>query len=242
MNPARIEVVDDADALAATVAGELLSRLAASQAEGRTPQLALTGGSIADRLHRTLARMSADADVDWARVGIWWGDERFVEASSEDRNARQAREALIGQVGVTGEHVHEMPAADEGTSLEDAAAAYDRLLGEQLAEGFDVVMLGVGADGHVASLFPGRPELDVADRHAVPVTDSPKPPPERISLTLPALNRARAVWFLVSGEEKAQAVARALADGASVEETPAAGVRGQAETVWFLDRDAASQV
>ena len=103
-------------------------------------------------------------------------------------------------------------------------------------------MLGVGPDGHVASLFPGFPQLDVTDQIAVGVTDSPKPPPERISLTFSALNRARSVWFLVSGDEKADAVARALAEGTDLHDIPAAGVTGTEETIWFLDRDSASHL
>lgn len=242
MKPARIEVLPNADTVATTVAGELLSRLAAAQSEGRVPQVALTGGGIADRLHRELARLSPDAEVDWERVGIWWGDERFVEADSPDRNARQAREAFLEQVGVPDAQVHEIPAADSGRSLEEAAAAYDEVLRAQLHEGFDVVLLGVGPDGHVASLFPGHPQLGVVDRDAVPVTGSPKPPPERISLTFPALNRSRVVWFLVAGEEKSEAVASALADEVEPHRTPAGAVSGIEETVWFLDRAAASRV
>ena len=95
-------------------------------------------------------------------------------------------------------------------------------------------MLGIGPDGHVASLFPGHPQLDVTDRIAVPVTGSPKPPPERISLTFPALNRTHEVWFLVSGDGKADAVARALADEGSVHATPARGITVENAT-WFLD-------
>ena len=107
-----------------------------------------------------------------------------------------------------------MPAADAGfaTSTE-AAAAYAVEVRTHGAGEFDVVMLGVGPDGHVASLFPGFPQLDVDDDIAVAVTGSPKPPPVRISLTFPALNRTRQVWFLVSGDGKADAVARALATG-----------------------------
>ena len=104
-------------------------------------------------------------------------------------------------------------------------------------------MLGVGPDGHVASLFPGFPQLDVDDRIAVAVTDSPKPPPERVSLTFAALNRADEVWFVVSGADKAEAVGRALATPpADLHEIPAVGVRGEAETIWFLDRESASRV
>jgi 6-phosphogluconolactonase len=116
------------------------------------------------------------------------------------------------------------------------------LLREQGAGAFEVLMLGMGPDGHVASLFPGYPQLDVDDPIAVAVTDSPKPPPERVSLTLPALNRSRAVWFLVSGAEKAPAVARAVAIGTDLHDTPAAGVTGEQETIWFLDRASASEL
>ena len=102
-------------------------------------------------------------------------------------------------------------------------------------------MLGVGPDGHVASLFPGHPALDARDAIAVGVRDSPKPPPERVTLTFEALNHARAVWFLVSGDEKADAVARALG-GADLHDIPAAGVTGEDETIWFLDRSSASRL
>ena len=128
----------------------------------------------------------------------------------------------------------------------DAATYSDRLRSAG-ADGFDLVMLGMGPDGHVASLFPGFAQLDVDDRIAVPVTGSPKPPPERVSLTYPALNRTRAVWFLVTGDGKAEAVRRALADTGDVHETPARGISpapasGAGETVWFLDAAAASRL
>ena len=104
-------------------------------------------------------------------------------------------------------------------------------------------MLGLGPDGHVASLFPGHPALDVTDRWAVAVTESPKPPPERVSLTFPALGRSRAVWFVVSGEDKADAVARALAPDGDLHDTPARGAGGDAgEVVWFLDSAAATRL
>jgi 6-phosphogluconolactonase len=218
------------------VAGELLSRLATAQEAGREPHIALTGGTIADVLHREIARLSPDSGVDWTRVVVWWGDERFVGPGSPDRNAGQARAAFLDAVGAT--HVHEMPSTEAAATPAEGAAAYADELRQHGAGEFEVVMLGLGPDGHIASLFPGQPTLD-DDGIAVGVTGSPKPPPERISLTFAALRRARAVWFLVSGEEKAPAVARALG-GADLHEIPAAGVVGREETIWFLDRASAS--
>jgi len=240
MTDPRIDVQPDAEALATAVAGELLTRLADAQASGHEPHIALTGGSIAEAVHRELARRSPSTDVDWSRVVVWWGDERFVAPDSSDRNALAARAAFLDAVGAT--QVHEMPSTADAADVEEGAAAYEETLRAQGAGEFEVVMLGLGPDGHVASLFPGHPQVDVRDRNAVGVTDSPKPPPARISLTFPALNRARSVWLLVSGEAKADAVAAALAVDGDVHDTPARGVGGHDETVWFLDREAASRL
>ncbi len=222
------------------MARRLLGLLMAAQASGRVPSVALTGGTIADQVHRELARISASTAVDWSHVDLWWGDERFLERGSDDRNERQAREAWLDSLMLDPARVHAMP-ADTGQSVTQAAETYAREVREHGSGGFDVVMLGVGPDGHVASLFPGHPALDAPDQIAVGLTDSPKPPPERVTLTLEALNRTRAAWFLVSGEEKAEAVARALG-GADVHDVPAAGVRGTEETLWFLDESAASRL
>ncbi len=230
---------DDSDSLVGDVASALLDRLEAAQARGEVPQIGLTGGSIADELHRELARRAQDSSVDWSRVVFWWGDERFVPSGSPDRNARQAREALLDHVGVNEAHVHEVPASDEVATAEDSAEAYSAAIREHGARFFDVLMLGIGPDGHCASLFPGHPVLDARDAIAVAVHDSPKPPPDRVTLTFEAMDRSRAVWFIASGEGKAEAVARALAEDGSIAETPARGVRGE-ETVWWLDEDAAS--
>ena len=239
MSTHRIEVHEDAEALATSVAGELLSRLADAQAAGHVPQIALTGGTIADAVHREVARRSADSEVDWSRVVVWWGDERFVAADDPERNAGQARAAFLDAIGIDPAHVHEMPSTADAPDVERAAAAYSEQMREHGSGEFEIAMLGVGPDGHIASLFPGSPALDVTDRIAVGVTDSPKPPPQRVSLTFAALNRSRSVWFLVSGEAKAPAVARAVG-GADLHDVPAAGVAGHEETIWFLDRASAS--
>ena len=235
----RIEVQPDAATLATAVAGELLARLADAQAAGHQPQIALTGGGIAEAVHREVARLSPASEVDWTRVVVWWGDERFVAREAADRNATDARAAFLDLVGAT--QVHEVPSSDDAADVRAAASAYAATIRTDGAGEFDVVMLGVGPDGHIASLFPGHPALG-DDGITVAVTGSPKPPPERVSLTFAAMNRARAVWFLVSGDQKAEAVAAALAPEGDVHAIPARGVTGHEETIWFLDHGAATRL
>ncbi|QIX26796.1 6-phosphogluconolactonase [Nocardioides sp. JQ2195] len=228
----------DSDALAEAVAEALIARLAEIQAEGRVPTVGLTGGTIAREVHRKVASSLNSFDVDWDEVDFWWGDERYVDSSSDDRNARQARRDLLDHVDVDPSRVHEMPAADSGLSLQEAAEAYAAEMREQGSGGFDVLMLGLGPDGHIASLFPGSAQIDARDAITVAVARSPKPPPERISLTFEAMARSNAVWFIVAGAEKAEAVARSMVD-TDVHASPAVGVAGAEETVWWLDRAAA---
>lgn len=235
-------VLPDADVLATTVAEQLLERLASVQAAGRVPQIGLTGGTVAEVIHRRVAELSPGSGVDWSRVVVWWGDERFVAPDSPDRNALLARRELLDVVGADPAHVHEMASTADAADLEAGAAAYDAAIRTHGAGEFDVLMLGLGPDGHVASLFPGHRALDVDDRVATWVDDSPKPPPARITLTFGALNRSRSVWFLVSGVGKADAVAAARAEIGSVHATPARGVTGREETLWFLDEPAAGQL
>ena len=238
-------MLPDATALAQRVAAELVAKLVAVQAEGRIPSVALTGGTIADEIYRAVADLESGPDgrsVDWMLVDFWWGDERYVPADSSDRNDRSAGLDLLDVVMVDPARVHAMPAADEiHPDLEAAAASYDQLVRTREPGDFDLVLLGLGPDGHVASLFPGFPQLDVDDRIAVAVTDSPKPPPERITLTFTALNQAGEVWFLVAGEGKADAVARALAPDGSVHETPARGITAPHRT-WWIDQAAAGSL
>jgi 6-phosphogluconolactonase len=239
----RVEVHEDAADLATTVAGAFLRLIGVQQAAGEIPQVCLTGGTIAEKIHSEIARLAPDSDVDWSRVDFFWGDERFVAAGSDERNATHARQAFLDVVGVDPARVHEVPSRDDVGTLADAAASYSDVIRSAGSGRFHLVMLGVGPDGHIASLFPGHPQLDARDSIAVPVTDSPKPPPDRVSLTFEALNRADEVWFVVSGSDKAAAVGRALSPTPpDVHEIPAVGVRGALETIWFLDRESASQV
>lgn len=229
-----VEVLQDASALAHDVAHRLTERLGKLQGQGRTPSVVLTGGTIAIEIYQLL---TADG-VDWSNIDFYWGDERFVPEGHADRNDQQARDAFLDRLGVPAARIHAMPAYDCALGAREAADKYAQVLPEAL---FDLVLLGMGPDGHIASLFPGFAQLHETERKVVEVFDSPKPPPVRVSLTMPTLNRADSVWFLVSGEGKAEAVARALGAGTLVD-TPATGVRGARETLWLLDHAAASRL
>lgn len=238
---AQVRVFSDSTELARAVATAFLSRMQDAQASGEVPHVALTGGSIASAVHREIARLAPHYRVDWERISLWWGDERFVARSSAERNAGQARADLLDVVGAT--QVHEMPSSDDAASPQEAADLYSQTVRAHGSGEFDLVMLGIGPDGHVASLFPGSAQLDATDAVAVGVTDSPKPPPGRVTLTFEALNRTRATWMLVSGAEKAQAVAAALAPSGDVHDTPARGISPpEGGLTWFVDRSAAANL
>ena len=230
--------------VAANVAGVLLEHLAEAQTGERVASAVLTGGSLARQVHRAVARHADSATVDWARVDFWWGDERYVASDHADRNAGQAWEDMLQHLPVDPARVHAMPAADDGfESLEAAAWAHGQELREWLAgrePWFDVLMLGIGPDGHCASLFPGHPAVDsVAE--VVAVQDSPKPPPQRISFGLGTLRQARQVIFAATGTDKATAVARSVASS-EVHQAPSAGPRGTERTDWYVDEAAATAI
>jgi 6-phosphogluconolactonase len=237
------------DELAQAVCARLITLLVDVQASGRVPRWVFTGGGIADRTHRAVAESPARGAVDWSRVEAWWGDERFLPSGDPDRNETQARAALLDRVDVDPGRIHPMPAADEaGGDPDRAAQRYaDELRSAAAPEDhsdvptFDVLMLGVGPDGHVASLFPEQPALYEDELTVTAVRGSPKPPPTRLTLTMPVLRRAREVWFVVAGDDKAKAVRLALS-GAGVVQVPAAGPSGLQRTIWFLDRAAAGEL
>jgi len=243
MSAPSILVNRDAEGLAHAVAARFITLLVDVQSRGKVAQVVLTGGRVASRVYRAVAESPARTAIDWQRVEFWWGDERFLPDGDPERNETQARDALLSLVDVDPARVHAMP-ADTGQGAEAAAAAYASELAAAVGPDdrngvptFDVLMLGVGPDGHVASLFPEYPQLQVDDRAAVAVHDSPKPPPTRVSLTFPALSRAQEVWFVVSGEDKAKAVGLALS---GADQIPAAVPKGLSRTLWLLD-DAAAQ-
>ena len=236
-----IEVYPDTEALVQAAGDRLAGAIAdAISARGRA-LVVLTGGGTGIGLLKRLR----DHPVDWEKVTLFWGDDRFVPHDDDDRNERQAREALLDHVAIPAANIHPMPPSDgpQGADLDAAARAYNALLADQAANGdpapvFDVHLLGMGGEGHVNSLFPHTPAVAEERRMAVGVHDSPKPPPQRITLTLPAVRRSRQVWLVVSGAAKADAVAAAVA-GADPAEIPAAGARGTEATLWLLDTAAA---
>ena len=239
----------DAEHLARAAAEALVARLAAAQAVHGSASVVLTGGGVGIAVLEHVAALAAEPvreTIDWEHVDVWWGDERWVPADSDERNEKQAREALLGPVGVPEHRIHAIPSSDgEFAEPEDAAAWYAGELvlaadGGHVVPRLDLLLLGMGPEGHVASIFPGSPAVS-ADGTVVAVRDCPKPPPTRVSLGFPAINAAEEVWLLVSGDAKAPAVARALA-GAAPAELPAAGVHGSRATRWLLDRAAASEL
>lgn len=244
MTVPEIVVQPDTGELARAVAEELVARLAAAQATHGSASVVLTGGGIGIAVLEQVAALSAG--VDWTAVDVWWGDERFVPADSEERNEGAARRALLDVVGVPTARVHAMPPSDGPfAEPEDAADWYAGELAGAAAPGshlprFDVLLLGIGPEGHTASIFPESPAAH-DERPVFAVRDCPKPPPTRVSLGFTAINAAEEVWLVVAGEEKAPAVARAVA-GAPPLELPAAGAHGRSATRWWLDDAAASDL
>jgi 6-phosphogluconolactonase len=235
------------DALAEKTAERLVEELGAVLRSGRPAHLVVTGGGILERVLAAVAHRAAA--IEWPRMHVWWGDERYVPSSSDERNDRPAMSLLFDHVEIGPDNLHRMPASDSGFGDDVASAAGSYAAELAVAAGgsrgavpsFDVVLLGVGPDGHCASLFPGHPGTRVVDTSVIAVHDSPKPPPTRLSLTFPALDAASQIWFVASGTGKAAAVARALG-GAPREEVPSAGPRGRHRTLWLLDRDAAGRL
>ena len=243
-----VVVHHDRQLLADDAAARLVMAILEAQSSRGHADIVLTGGSMGSAVLVSLGRSPARETIDWRRLNLWWGDERFLPAGDPQRNETQAREALLDAVPLDPSRVHPMPASDgpDGPDVDLAAARYGAELAAAAPRGhdvpeFDVLMLGLGPDAHVASLFPEHPALHERDASTIGVRGAPKPPPVRVSLTFPSLCAARDVWFLVAGPDKAGAVGFALS-GAGQLQAPAAGVSGLRSTTWLVDRDAATHV
>ncbi|MGD9621347.1 MAG: 6-phosphogluconolactonase [Mycolicibacterium sp.] len=239
-----IETYSDTTALVTAAGDRLVGAIADAIAERGQATIVLTGGGTGIGLLKRVGERRNE--VDWEKVHLYWGDERFVPADDDDRNDKQAREALLDHVDIPEVNVHAMPASDGefGDDLEAAAQGYGQLLAATFdapEPEFDVHLLGMGGEGHINSLFPDSAAVRETERLVVGVADSPKPPPRRITLTLSAVQRSREVWLVVSGAAKADAVAAAVA-GADPVDVPAAGAVGREATVWLLDEEAAAKL
>jgi len=253
MSTREVFIYANGDLLAAAAAARLVTCTADTLAADGRAHLVLTGGGIGTKVLAAVAASAARDTVDWGTVDFWWGDERYAPAGDPDRNETGARAALFDHIPVDPALVHTMDGPDgpEGDDPDASAARYAIALAAAAAAApdspsgvavpaFDVLMLGIGPEGHIASIFPESPAA-YAQGTVVAVRNSPKPPPTRISLTFPAIRAAREVWILASGAEKADAVARALADEPE-DQLPAAGAQGSRRTLFLIDEAAASKI
>jgi 6-phosphogluconolactonase len=241
-----IETYADTEELIAEAGDRLVLAITSAIETRGQAFIVLTGGGSGVKLLKHIGEYGSA--IDWSVVHLFWGDERYVPAADDERNEKQAREALLDHIDIPARNIHPMAASDGefGSDMDAAAVAYANVLAANAPDGeptpaFDVHLLGMGGEGHINSLFPHTPAVLEKTRLVVGVEDSPKPPPRRITLTLPAVNRSREVWFVVSGAEKADAVAAAIG-GAEAVEVPAAGAVGTEQTVWLLDSAAASKL
>ncbi len=232
----RIVRYPDSAALAAQTAQRLLDTLLGLQHDGRIPQLCLTGGRIAMAMYARFVDLVPGSGLDPSRLGLWWSDERFLPSEDPERNAGPALALLASTFTVDPGQTHSMPSADGIVDADASANAYAKELGDTI---FDVCLLGMGPDGHVASIFPHHPSGEPTTQPVIGVSDAPKPPPDRISLTIDRINTSAQVWLLVSGTEKAEAVSAALGGDTTL---PSARVAGRQQTIWLLDDAAASRL
>ncbi len=200
-----LRVLKDPEQVARYAADALAWRIGDARAEGREVHIALAGGRTPKRAYELLAQIEGS----WAHVHLWLGDERCVPQDDPQANARMVRESLYAGAIAPPPMLHALPRPEVP---EDAAWLYGLELRESVPDlVFDIVLLGMGPDGHTASLFPGHRALEVGEAPSVAVRDAPKPPPERVTLTLPVLRRARYTLLLVTGSDKRDALARAVA-------------------------------
>ncbi|HLI09820.1 MAG TPA: 6-phosphogluconolactonase [Ktedonobacteraceae bacterium] len=205
---------------------------------------ALSGGNTPKALYGLLATDPYRSQIDWSTVEIFWSDERCVPPDDPESNYRMAEQVLLSKAPIPAANIHRMPAdqPDREAASDEYTREMQRVFGTNGIPAFDLIQLGMGPEGHTASLFPHQPSLSATGRLVMPVS-VPKPPPDRLTFTPPLLNAARNVLFLVTGKEKADAVYHVLEGAYEPDEYPAQTVRPpHGEVTWMLDSAAASQL
>jgi 6-phosphogluconolactonase len=227
----------DAEGVAQAAAEHFVNRLASLTAAKQSVHVMLTGGTVGIATLSAIAQREDAHLLDWAKVHFWWGDERYVAADSDDRNAVQARRAMLSRIAITEENVHEFPSADSGLTLDEAEHLFSAEL-KIVAPHFDFAFVGMGPDGHVCSLFPGKAE-PIVGAQVIAEHDSPKPPAQRLSFSYEAMNSVDEIVFVVAGSDKAAAVRQVFDDSAV--KLPAAKIGGKLNTLWFVDQTAGTE-
>jgi 6-phosphogluconolactonase len=237
MSNVQVNRFKDASEVAAFAAEYFVTRLGKLLADKASVNVMLTGGTVGIATLAAIAEREDAHLLDWSRVHVWWGDERFVAASSADRNAVQARNALLGKIAIAESNIHEFPSADQGLDLDHAANLFSAEF-QLLKPHFDLAFVGMGPDGHVCSLFPGH-SLPAAGVMVIAEHDSPKPPPQRLSFSYEAMNSIDELLFVIAGADKSGAIRQVFDDQA--EKLPAAMISGRQKTIWFIDQTAGAQ-
>ena len=223
-----VKIFDEEKDLAQTVVRLAIGRIVEGLKNHEVFHLALTGGSLGIRVAEGLVSAWNEEPGKYSGLHVWWSDERFVPEMSEERNALPVIAKLDDDSLV---HIHQALPSDSHVNVETAAKRYSAdLFGIDM----DLVILGLGPDGHVASLFPGQWHEN-EERAAISVSDSPKPPSQRVSFSMSKINSSRAIWLIVNGAGKREAVAKIVARDVSI---PATYVHGREETLLFVDRAA----
>jgi 6-phosphogluconolactonase len=240
-----IVVLPDAAELADESADRFAKLAQAAIATQGRFTVALSGGSTPRALYERLARPPLRETIDWANIHIFWGDERFVPPDDAESCYRMARETLLAHVPIPAANIYPVPTV--GGTAEAAAEAYAETISAFFgteAPCFDLVLLGMGPDGHTASLFPSHAEvINPSGKLVLAVHDAPKPPPTRITCTYELINAAANIIFLVAGADKATTLREVLRGPVDLARLPAQGVRPQRGTlVWLVDQAAAQEL
>jgi 6-phosphogluconolactonase len=237
----QVNIYANRDALSAALSAYIARLSAKAFEERRRFCIALSGGSLMDIIIPHLSSNPLRDTVNWSSWHVFWADERWVPWSSPESNYGVAAKRFFSRVNIPDEQIH---AADDSCSPSETAKAYESALTKVFQSGraprFDLILLGVGEDGHTASLFPGHPVLNEARRWVVPVLEAPKPPPIRITMTLPVINNARKIVFAAAGSDKAAILSKVLSPGGNQPKLPVQRVNPPHGALqWFIDRAAA---